>query len=94
MSSDGTNWTKLAGITTNLPGTVYLGMAVASNSATTQTTAQLRNYVPTGTPVTPIQPGQPTVPPTPASLIATGAQGGVSLNWNPVSYSNLKGYNV
>jgi protocatechuate 3,4-dioxygenase beta subunit len=33
-------------------------------------------------------------PPTPANFIATGIQGGISLQWSAVSGSTLKGYNV
>jgi SdrD B-like domain len=43
-STDGINWTVVSSINLNLGSTVYLGLAVASNSTTSTTTAQLRSY--------------------------------------------------
>ncbi len=87
FSSDGVNWTKLSSITLALPSTIDVGLAVAANSLTQTTTAQLRGYGVTSVPV-------PVAPPVPTGLTATGVAGGVSLQWSPVSDPNLKGYNV
>jgi hypothetical protein len=43
-STDGIHWTLMSSVTLNLPGTLDLGLAVASNVSTATTTAQLRNY--------------------------------------------------
>jgi regulation of enolase protein 1 (concanavalin A-like superfamily) len=86
-STDGINWTKMSSVTQSLSGTIYLGLGVASNVANLTTTAQLRGY---GNTVL----SQPTTPPTPTGLSATGEVGGVALQWNAVSYPNLKGYDV
>jgi fibronectin type 3 domain-containing protein/regulation of enolase protein 1 (concanavalin A-like superfamily) len=88
-STNATTWTKMSSITMNVPSTIFLGLAVASNTSNTTTTAQLRNYQSTAS-----IPVQPTIPPTPSNFTATGVQGGVSLNWSAVTYANLKGYNV
>jgi fibronectin type 3 domain-containing protein len=86
-SADGINWTQLSSITLALPTTIELGLAVAANSTTQTTTAQLSSYGVTSVPV-------PVPPPAPTSFTATGVAGGVSLQWSPVSTSNLVGYNV
>jgi fibronectin type 3 domain-containing protein/regulation of enolase protein 1 (concanavalin A-like superfamily) len=87
FSADGVTWTQLSSITMALPTTLDLGLAVAANSLTQTTTAQLSGYGVTSVPA-------PAVPSTPTGLTATGVTGGVSLQWSPVSDSNLKGYNV
>jgi regulation of enolase protein 1 (concanavalin A-like superfamily) len=85
-STDGMHWTEFSSITLSLPTSLDLGLAVASNDTTDTTTAQLLNY---GNTVTP-----PVVVPTPTGLIATGISGGVSLQWNAVTYANLTGYDI
>jgi regulation of enolase protein 1 (concanavalin A-like superfamily) len=42
-SADGVNWTSMGSTTMALPQTLYVGMAVASKSATTTATAEFRN---------------------------------------------------
>jgi regulation of enolase protein 1 (concanavalin A-like superfamily) len=44
FSSDGVNWTQMSSVTLALPQTLYLGLAVASNSTTQTTSAVLSNY--------------------------------------------------
>jgi hypothetical protein len=48
-STDGTTWTVTSSITVNLPTTLYLGLAVASNDTTDTTTAQISGYAATPT---------------------------------------------
>jgi hypothetical protein len=43
-STNGGTWTALSSVTLALPATLYLGLAVASNTNTTTTTANLSNY--------------------------------------------------
>ena len=43
-SYDGTNWTQLGTVTMAMPAQIYLGFAVASDSANQLTTAQFVNY--------------------------------------------------
>ncbi len=46
-STDGANWTAVSSISLNLPTTLYLGLAVASNDTTDTTTAQISGYATT-----------------------------------------------
>ncbi len=85
-STDGIHWTQLSSITVALGNTIDLGLAVASNVTTTTTTAQLRGYGTTSS--------SPVAPAAPSGLTATGITNAVSLSWNAVSDSTLKGYNV
>ncbi len=43
-SYDGTNWTQLGAVTIAMPAQIYLGLAVASDSTNTPTTAQFVDY--------------------------------------------------
>jgi len=43
-SSDGVTWTKAGSVTLALPGTLYIGLAAASNNTTDLTNVQFRNF--------------------------------------------------
>lgn len=78
-SADGVNWTRYSAVSESLPSTLFVGMAVVADSATTLATAQLRGYGPTQQVV--VQP-----PAAPASLDATAVSPTqVNLAWAAVA---------
>jgi fibronectin type 3 domain-containing protein len=87
-STDGTNWTVIGSVTLALPSTVFFGLASTSHNTAATTTAQFRDLSVTGS--TPID--EP--PAAPTNVTTNATTGGIALNWDDNSESDLAGYNV
>jgi hypothetical protein len=78
-SPDGTSWTPtVSNYFGNLPSTLYIGLFIASGSATTTTTATFDHVAFTGG-----TGGLVTIPAAPAALLASGSSKAITLRWLP-----------
>lgn len=78
-SQDGTSWSpNVSNYFANLPSTLYIGLFIASGSATTSTTATFDHVAFTGG-----TGGLVTTPAAPAGLLASGSSKVITLRWLP-----------
>ncbi|MEA2709427.1 MAG: large repetitive protein, partial [Phycisphaerales bacterium] len=87
-STDGATWTSIGAVTIAMPQTVFFGLAATSHNTAATTTAQFRDLSVNGS--TPVD--EP--PAAPTNITTNATTGGIALNWDDNTESDLAGYNI